>query len=295
MPTYLLNEVARRHVTVALSGDGGDELSLATSGWAGVAVDKVLLVPPGCARWRARCLGGFRGCGPRSGRQGSALPREGRCGHAGRNVEWISYVPESWRTRLLAAPADWARSEYRERWQATAGAKTLDRLLALNVDTYLLDDLLVKMDRTSMAHSLEVRSPFLDTELAEFAARLPPHSRPEVSAQARAQASGGRSAPRGDSRPQAQLRRPSGPLVSAGSRNVHKLDARGRREGPCPCPAGSARPAAGGASRRSRGARTRTLDAIDARTVPAAPRLVSLSSTQAERPVTDSSEPQFSQ
>jgi asparagine synthase (glutamine-hydrolysing) len=47
-------------------------------------------------------------------------------------------------------------------------------LLALNIETYLLDDLLVKMDRTSMAHGLEVRSPFLDTELVEFAARLAP-------------------------------------------------------------------------------------------------------------------------
>jgi asparagine synthase (glutamine-hydrolysing) len=47
-------------------------------------------------------------------------------------------------------------------------------LLALNAQTYLVDDLLVKMDRTSMAHSLEVRSPFLDTALIEFAMRLPP-------------------------------------------------------------------------------------------------------------------------
>jgi asparagine synthase (glutamine-hydrolysing) len=50
----------------------------------------------------------------------------------------------------------------------------LDRLLRLNIDTYLVDDLLVKMDRTSMAHSLEVRSPFLDTALVEFAAQLSP-------------------------------------------------------------------------------------------------------------------------
>jgi asparagine synthase (glutamine-hydrolysing) len=50
----------------------------------------------------------------------------------------------------------------------------MDRLLALNIETYLVDDLLVKMDRTSMAHGLEVRSPFLDRELVEFAAKLPP-------------------------------------------------------------------------------------------------------------------------
>jgi asparagine synthase (glutamine-hydrolysing) len=50
----------------------------------------------------------------------------------------------------------------------------LDRLLALNIDTYLADDLLVKADRTSMAHGLEVRSPFLDTQLVEFATLLKP-------------------------------------------------------------------------------------------------------------------------
>jgi asparagine synthase (glutamine-hydrolysing) len=87
---------------------------------------------------------------------------------------WISYVPESWRQRLLKDPGDWARREYAGLWQQTAGAHTLDRLLALNIQTYLLDDLLVKIDRTSMAHSLEVRSPFLDTELVEFASRLAP-------------------------------------------------------------------------------------------------------------------------
>jgi asparagine synthase (glutamine-hydrolysing) len=87
---------------------------------------------------------------------------------------WISYIQEDWRRRLLARPDDWAREDYRRLWDGLAGARPLDRLLALNIDTYLLDDLLVKMDRTSMAHGLEVRSPFLDTELLEFATRLAP-------------------------------------------------------------------------------------------------------------------------
>ena len=86
---------------------------------------------------------------------------------------WVSYVPEPWRRRLLGqlrttGPARTTRAC----GSPTSGARTLDRLLALNLETYLLDDLLVKIDRTSMAHGLEVRSPFLDTALVEFALRL---------------------------------------------------------------------------------------------------------------------------
>jgi asparagine synthase (glutamine-hydrolysing) len=87
---------------------------------------------------------------------------------------WVSYVSENWRRRLLVRSDDWARLDYARLWRATEGAGKLDRLLALNIGTYLLDDLLVKTDRTSMAHSLEVRSPFLDTDLVEFASRLAP-------------------------------------------------------------------------------------------------------------------------
>jgi asparagine synthase (glutamine-hydrolysing) len=53
----------------------------------------------------------------------------------------------------------------------------LDRLLLLNLRTYLLDDLLPKVDRMAMAHALEVRSPFLDTALVELAMRLPPSTK----------------------------------------------------------------------------------------------------------------------
>lgn len=176
VPTYLLNQVARKHVTVALCGDGGDEVFAGYERFAGgLAVDRVLALP-----------GPVRDAGRRAL---DALPpailngRVGRAQRFARVVEegmpwaylgWISYVPEEWRRRLLERPDDWARRDYGERWRQTAGAPTLDRLLAVNLDTYLLDDLLVKMDRTSMAHSLEVRSPFLDTELVEFAFRLAP-------------------------------------------------------------------------------------------------------------------------
>ena len=176
VPTFLLNEVARQHVTVALSGDGGDELFAGYERFAaGLAVDRILALPAG-----------FRGAGRRAL---GALPETGLHGRVGRAqrfadrvdqgmpwayLDWISYVPEGWRQRLLQRPDGWARRDYLGLWQRTEGARPLDRMLALNIETYLLDDLLVKMDRTSMAHGLEVRSPFLDTQLLEFAIRLAP-------------------------------------------------------------------------------------------------------------------------
>lgn len=176
VPTFLLSELAREHVTVALSGDGGDELFAGYERFAaGVAVDAVLRIPEPLRAAGRSALDAL----PRDalhGRVGRAQRFAGNAdkGLPGAYLEWVSFIPESWRQRLLAEPDTWARDAYAESWHASAGAATLDRLLALNMDTYLVDDLLVKMDRTSMAQSLEVRSPFLDTELVEFVAQLPP-------------------------------------------------------------------------------------------------------------------------
>jgi asparagine synthase (glutamine-hydrolysing) len=176
VPTYLLNEVARRDVTVALSGDGGDELFAGYERFAAaLAVDSVLMIP-GPARRAARRLldaippSAMRGRVGRTQRFAAVVEQ----GMPEAYMHWISYMPDGWRRRLLPGADDWALAQFAELWREKAGARRLDRLLAMNIETYLLDDLLVKMDRTSMAHGLEVRSPFLDTELVEFAARLAP-------------------------------------------------------------------------------------------------------------------------
>jgi asparagine synthase (glutamine-hydrolysing) len=176
VPTFLLNEVARKNVTVALSGDGGDELFAGYERFAaGVAVERFLAVPRPVRQGFRGFLDRVPGDAARGRvRRVQRFAANAELGMPDAYLEWISYVPDSWRRRLLEPADDWARIEYARHWDATRGARTLDRLLALNIDTYLVDDLLVKMDRTSMAHGLEVRSPFLDTELAEFAARLAP-------------------------------------------------------------------------------------------------------------------------
>ncbi len=176
IPTFLLSEVTGKHVTVALSGDGGDELFGGYERFAaGLAVDRLARVPAPLLHTGRRLVAAlpphaWHGRAGRLQRFATAAP----AGLPGAYLGWISYVPEHWRLRLLRAPNDWAQEQYARAWDSTAGAQPLDRLLALNIATYLLDDLLVKTDRMSMAHGLEVRSPFLDTELLEFATRLPP-------------------------------------------------------------------------------------------------------------------------
>jgi asparagine synthase (glutamine-hydrolysing) len=176
IPTYLLSQVTRKQVKVALSGDGGDELFGGYQRFAaGLGVDPVLSVPPRLRAAGRRIIDALPATAL-SGRIASVqrFARVVEQGLPWAYLDWVSYMPEDWRRRLLGVSEDRALGLYERAWHATEGAETLDRLLALNIETYLLDDLLVKIDRTSMAHGLEVRSPFLDTELVEFATRLAP-------------------------------------------------------------------------------------------------------------------------
>jgi len=177
VPTFLLSEVTRGHVTVALSGDGGDELFAGYERFAAGLAARRYAALPGPVR---RALGGGIGLVPPSALRGRAasLQRFARVAELGLPDgyrRWISYIGDPERDALLdGGRDDWALDDYREIWARSAGAHPLDRLLDLNLRTYLLDDLLVKADRMSMAHGLEVRSPFLDTALIDFAFRLPP-------------------------------------------------------------------------------------------------------------------------
>ncbi|MDQ3571811.1 MAG: asparagine synthase (glutamine-hydrolyzing) [Actinomycetota bacterium] len=177
IPTFLLSELTRGHVTVALSGDGGDE---AFAGYerfaAGLAARRYAKLPDPVRGALQGAIGkvpagAFGGRGARlqrfAGVAAQGLPDAYR--------RWISFVQDPERRALTAnGNGGWAQADYRAIWESSAGAHPLDRLLDLNLRTYLLDDLLVKTDRTSMAHGLEVRCPFLDTSLLEYATRLPP-------------------------------------------------------------------------------------------------------------------------
>lgn len=177
VPTYILSRLAREHVTVALNGDGGDEL------FAGYRRFYAALISERLPAW-ARYAGG---------RLSSSFPQwRGDRNLIGRlkNYASTASLPFLERFSRLAAIFydDLARllPGVRDHGGAPAplallepllrrceGASLLNRLLYLNFKTYLLDDLLVKMDRCSMAHGLEARSPLLDRALLEYVFALP--------------------------------------------------------------------------------------------------------------------------
>ena len=165
IPTYLISQLSRPQVTVALAGDGGDEafagyLRFQACRWA-ESIPRPLL--------RTAAL--LTGWMP-AGLERSGVGRVHRFLRAAsldlpeRYWRWISYFPAKGLLRQIDPSLD-------QWWNRSRGWSPLSRLLHLNFQEYLPNDLLVKMDRTSMAHGLEVRSPFLDTALLEYVARLP--------------------------------------------------------------------------------------------------------------------------
>jgi asparagine synthase (glutamine-hydrolysing) len=181
IPTFYLSKLTRQSVTVALNGDGGDEMFA------------------GYDRYRAMCLAERMDRVPRSARRalaaaGASLPRGRRhptlerasrfltaapADAAARYAGWMTFIRPDLGRRLFAEdfaaaargadPAAYLRS-FRD---ASSADNVLDATLDVDLHTYLPDDLLVKVDVASMAYGLEARSPFLDHELVEFVAALP--------------------------------------------------------------------------------------------------------------------------
>lgn len=179
LPTFLLSELTAGEVTVALSGDGGDELFAGYERFLAAMVGDRYRRLPAAIRSIATRGAGVAPPTAFGGRAGSVqrLLAQAARPLPGSLLGWISVVPEAWRRRLLPGAVDFGEAGYEALWRESEGAALLDRLLVQNLRTYLLDDLLPKVDRMSMAHALEVRSPFLDAELVELALRLPAHYR----------------------------------------------------------------------------------------------------------------------
>jgi asparagine synthase (glutamine-hydrolysing) len=174
LPTYLVSQLAAGHVKVALSGEGGDELF---GGYYTYVADT--LAPR--IGWLASAARPIVERLPSSSAKASfdyKAKRFARAAHLPvleRHHAWKEIFSPDARAALL----DGRRGEldpldvYRARYAETEGAEELARLQDVDTGIYLVDDLLVKTDRASMAHSLEARVPFCDPVVAELALALP--------------------------------------------------------------------------------------------------------------------------
>ena len=179
IPTYYVSQLARREVTVALNGDGGDECFLGYSRYKAMRyLAKLDMLPGGSRAVLERALS----LAPHSVQRGLKIPRirrvlrasERQPGHRYAST-LVSFTDEdkevgyggALREQLQRSTLDLFEPYFAEANSLVAGANRAD------FQTYLPDDLMVKVDIASMAHGLEARSPLLDHHLVEWAVGLP--------------------------------------------------------------------------------------------------------------------------
>lgn len=178
LPTFMVSKLAREFVTVVLSGDGGDELF---AGYTRYAIDKK--------------RSGFANL-PRSLRKGILQPLSEALPHGakGKNflyntsldavdryIDSVSYFGKLKKSELysnalrqnLNGNSDKAEKVFQEIAESILSVNPTDKLLYLDSKTYLPSDILTKVDRMTMANSLEARVPLLDHELIEFVQKIP--------------------------------------------------------------------------------------------------------------------------
>jgi asparagine synthase (glutamine-hydrolysing) len=179
LPTYLLCRHARRQVTVALGGDGADELlagydpfrALRYARWYEKLLPKALHRGISLAVARLPVSHRYMSLDFRLKRTLRGMDHPARL----RLPVWMAPLAPSELNELFSAPLDLddIYSEAIDAWDTCASSDPIERTIAFYIRLYLQDDILVKVDRASMLHSLEVRAPFLDCDLVEFLRRLP--------------------------------------------------------------------------------------------------------------------------
>ena len=191
IPTYLVCELARREVTVALSGDGGDEVFAGYNRY--VKGTATLRAAAGLPQVAKRLMGGLIGksdpaaLNRLSRRVGAVLPARMRDPRLGEKAYKLRLIAGSdgaasmyrslvsfWQDPGALVPGGREPSDAVDRsWRVLTAGADLDRMMLADQLAYLPDDLLAKVDRASMAVSLEARVPLLDHRVVEFAWRLP--------------------------------------------------------------------------------------------------------------------------
>jgi asparagine synthase (glutamine-hydrolysing) len=167
VPTYIVSRIARTRATVALSGDGGDELFLGYTRYGYWEKSRAVFSLPVPVH-RAAALGLRALPGRRFSRIADLVDADGQDGY-GRFITWWS--PRETAGMMGRRPTD--QPSYADALKRADGISPSNLPGLLDVVSYLPEDILTKVDRASMAVSLEVRAPLLDHRVVEFALRLP--------------------------------------------------------------------------------------------------------------------------
>lgn len=176
LPTWYLAEMTRKSVPVALTGDGGDEL-FGGYGWyrTGRLLNRLAVVPPGAWRW----IGHLSSLSPVAGLRRVTRLADVLTLPPGGRYAWLRQQMTSEMKRRIYSPEFFARTQgealqwLAQRYDAMPGDDQLNRMMAADLASYMAEDLLVKVDRMSMAHSLECRSPLLDSDVVTWALQVP--------------------------------------------------------------------------------------------------------------------------
>ncbi|MEM1029197.1 MAG: asparagine synthase (glutamine-hydrolyzing) [Myxococcota bacterium] len=183
VPMVAVSRVAAQHVKVVLTGDGADELLAGYVTYQADAYKRILDVMP--AAWRRRASSAVMRVVPVSNRKtgwgfkarqfAGGLAGDATYGH----YAWRELHPEAERIRLIGVEHEEQVRDthpyrtFRGYYDEVRDLDSLDQHLYVDAKTWLADDVLVKVDRASMASSIEARAPFLDPDVAEYAAAIP--------------------------------------------------------------------------------------------------------------------------
>ena len=184
-PTYLVSKVARQKVKVALSGDGGDELFAGYDTYLAEKMNRYYGRLPDALR--QNLLPKFaHWLPPQPAKKGwvnkvKRMVEGGALHPALQHTRWMIFMNQGEKNSLYSSSLraalqdDLTASVLRGYFEKADGFDRLAQQQYVDIKTYLVDDILVKVDRMSMAVSLEARVPLLDHRIVEFAMNLPPH------------------------------------------------------------------------------------------------------------------------